>query len=131
MRTAVKGYVIKDGKVLLLKRIAGDMYSGIWEPAGGKISPGETLEDGLRREIKEETGLDVQIVAPLCVHHFTDRKGEKVHMITFVCLWKAGDVRLSEEHSEFRWIPLKNLPDWIHSAYSRDVNPLLKLSDQM
>jgi 8-oxo-dGTP diphosphatase len=52
-----------DGRFLLTRRQAGTHLAGMWEFPGGKIEPGETHVDALRREIKEELGTDVDVHA--------------------------------------------------------------------
>ncbi|MEK3686404.1 NUDIX domain-containing protein [Paenibacillus sp. FSL R10-2736] len=57
---AVKGVILYQGRILLVKRAAADSAgAGSWECAGGKIEFGESLEAALEREILEETGLAV------------------------------------------------------------------------
>lgn len=96
------------GKILLLKRSGKKDYSpGIWEYTTGRLHQFEEPEDGLRREIKEETGLEVEIVKPISVFHIF--RGEKVAKnelvgIMFWCKTDSKEVKTSEEHSGFMWI---------------------------
>jgi 8-oxo-dGTP diphosphatase len=55
----VAAVIEREGKLLITRRPEGRHLSGLWEFPGGKPEPGETLEDALRREIKEELGADV------------------------------------------------------------------------
>lgn len=59
--------VIRDaaGRVLVAQRLPHQHLAGLWEFPGGKIEPGETLFDGMRREIREELGIEVEALAPL------------------------------------------------------------------
>jgi 8-oxo-dGTP diphosphatase len=53
-----------DGRFLLTSRPAGKVYSGYWEFPGGKIEPGETVEQALRRELHEEIGVTIAAALP-------------------------------------------------------------------
>lgn len=100
----VKGIILdKDKrKVLLLRRSASeDIGVNTWENAGGKVEMGETLEEALRREIKEEAGLSVK-VGKLAYASYVS--GEKpLIILVYYCTVEGGEVRLSSEHCEARW----------------------------
>ncbi len=56
----VAGAVVRDGRVLLAQRNRPPELAGLWELPGGKVEPGETVEDALRRELREELGVEVR-----------------------------------------------------------------------
>lgn len=103
---AVKGIVRRgDGKILVLKRSEHDDHKpNVWETPGGGMDTAESPQDALEREIREETGLTVTIAEPFNVFTFKKDTGEFKVGITFVCDYTDGEVILSSEHSEFRWI---------------------------
>lgn len=103
---AVKGIIRRgDGKILVLKRSAEDDHlPGVWETVGGGIEHEETPQEALKREILEETGLSVTIGEPFNVFTFRKDTGEFKVGITFLCDMMGGEVRLSHEHSDYRWI---------------------------
>ncbi|MFW9806631.1 MAG: NUDIX domain-containing protein [Candidatus Thorarchaeota archaeon] len=95
----------KDGKFLVLKRSdSKDFAPNSWEIVTGRIEEDESPEDGIIREVLEETGLEVEIVMPIDTGFFY-RGGKEFPMvfITYWCRYKDGDVKLSWEHSEFNW----------------------------
>lgn len=98
----------RDGAVLLGRRsVAKDHAPGQWETISGRVEPGETLHEAVRREAWEETGLDVEIVRELDRFTFErGRSGESTAGITFHCRAMGGRERLSAEHQEFRWVTL-------------------------
>ncbi len=56
----VGGVVIQDGRALLIRR-SGEPLAGQWSIPGGTLELGETIAEGVRRELREETGLDVRV----------------------------------------------------------------------
>jgi ADP-ribose pyrophosphatase YjhB (NUDIX family) len=56
----VSGVIVRDGKVLLVKR-GKEPYKGCWSLPGGGVEPGESLRDAVKREVREETGLEVEV----------------------------------------------------------------------
>ncbi len=116
-RIAMKAVIIKNGKVLLLRE-AGQSYSegtneGKWGLPGGRLDIGESWQAGLFREIKEETGLeDIKVIKPLSVSEWTPViKGEPTQIVAvfFRCEWSQGDITLSDEHDDYKWITESDL----------------------
>lgn len=103
---AVKGIIRDaDGKMLVLKRSSADDHKpGVWETVGGGMDREETPQQALAREIAEETGLTVEVREPFNVFTFKKDTGEFKVGITFLCDYAGGDVTLSDEHTEYRWI---------------------------
>ena len=68
---AVAYIIVRDGSVLVLRRSPlKDHAPGEWETGSGRVEYGEAPEDAVRREVREETGLQVEIVAPVDTFHF-------------------------------------------------------------
>jgi 8-oxo-dGTP diphosphatase len=84
-----------------------------WEFPGGKLEPGETLEDCLKREIKEELGLTVKILErlPSNTHKYSDNK--IIELIPFRCSLQTSEIDL-KEHSKIEWATVSQLNyfDW-------------------
>ena len=110
---AVKGIIRRsDGKMLVLKRSANDDHKpSVWETVGGGMDREETPQEALMREIQEETSLDVRVDVPFNVFSFKKDTGEFKVGITFLCEYLSGEVVLSDEHSEYRWIDPKEFAD--------------------
>lgn len=64
VEVAVGVLVRGDGAFLLTSRPEGKAYAGYWEFPGGKVEPGETVEQALRRELQEEIGIEIVAVIP-------------------------------------------------------------------
>jgi len=83
---------------------------GHWAFAKGKVEAGETLQQTALRELKEEAGLEAQIISDFCEQYdyrFTDRSGARIYKSVSIFLGQAADrqVALSEEHSDYAWLP--------------------------
>ncbi|MCL5435541.1 MAG: NUDIX domain-containing protein [Patescibacteria group bacterium] len=109
---------LRAGKVLLGRRHSDPRKAGSalhgegqWCMPGGKLDFGESLENGAKREVKEETGVELLAVEPMCINN--DR-AEDAHFITFgmkALEWK-GEPQVLEPDTmtEWRWFPLAELP---------------------
>jgi ADP-ribose pyrophosphatase YjhB (NUDIX family) len=105
---AVSAAIIRDGRVLVARRARGPAL-GVWTMPGGVVEAGETLEEALKREIDEETGLTIEPVALAGHREVLVRDGDKQLSRHFVILcfasrWIAGEPRLNDELAEARWL---------------------------
>jgi 8-oxo-dGTP diphosphatase len=102
---ALKAIVVKNNELLAIKRSdAEEVYTNLWDIPGGRMNFGEDPQYCLKREVKEETGIDIDIVRPYNVWSFKPDERSQVVGITFECIYRRGDVTLSHEHSEYKWI---------------------------
>ncbi len=72
-RNTTSGILIRDGKVLVAKRVGGGALSGMWEFPGGKNRYGESLEDTLKREYLEELGIHIEVHEEVARCEFTNK----------------------------------------------------------
>ena len=94
---SVAGMVCNDkDEILLLKS-----PSRGWEYPGGMVEPGETLQDALIREIKEETGVDVEITGFIGVCKNVQKD---IVNIDFSCKYTGGDLATSDESLDLKWV---------------------------
>lgn len=104
---AVEAVIEKDGKIFIAKRASDrDHSGGQWECLTGRVEQGETFEEAIKREVKEETSLDVEIIKPFNTFHFFRGPAKEEYLgVSFWCHYVSGEVRLDpREHSEFRWV---------------------------
>lgn len=109
---AVIGIIFsRDGKVLMLFREGKEWECG-WEPVKGGIYFGESEEEALLREVKEESGIDVEIISKLPKFYWGEKpwrgKKIKVKIRVFACLYKSGEIKLGEpEHKKWKWMGIE------------------------
>jgi len=124
-RNAAKAFIVCGGDLLLLKRRPNDVQMpGIWEVPGGRLEIGENPFDGLKREVKEETGLEVEVVCPFHVNHFRRQDGQTITMLVFLCKAGEKDVVLSEEHTDFDWVELGSAREKISDYFHKELDML-------
>ena len=109
---SVTGIVFRDdGRVLAIQR-DDDLT---WVPPGGVLELGETIHDGLRREIKEETGLDVEPVALTGVYKNMTRG---IIALVFRCKITGGELITTDETAAYRWVSQDQLCELADEAYA-------------
>jgi len=100
----------RGGKVLIARRKKGDRFEGRWEFPGGKIEAGESPEECLRRELREEMGIEVEAGEFLCSVPF-ETSGLSIELMAFRTSLLTGEVQC-HDHDEVRWIEPEHLGDF-------------------
>jgi ADP-ribose pyrophosphatase YjhB (NUDIX family) len=118
---------------LLLGRRAGDPWRGYWDTPGGFVEEGEDPLDALRRELREETGLDVEPGG--FVGAFVDRYGDGPDApFTLNLYWAAsvlgGRARAADDVAELRWFELDELPSAEEIAFENVAKALARWRDE-
>lgn len=109
----VVGAVIQaDGRYLVGRRAAHKTQGGLWEFMGGKIEAGETPEDALARECREELDLEIESLRVLgsVVHDYPDKT---INLTLIECCPQKGSLAKALEHQEIRWVlpsEMRSLP---------------------
>ena len=126
--------ILRDGKILIVRRAGADYFGGQYELPGGGVDVGENITDAGIREVKEETGLTVSKVISVFdgFDYTTDRKPH-VRQINFLVEVEEGEVVLNpDEHDEFQWADSGTDLDSLMSANMKIcVVEALRLADQM
>jgi 8-oxo-dGTP diphosphatase len=121
----VGALIFRGGEVLIVER-GTEPLKGYWSIPGGLLEVGEKLVDGIRREVREETGLDVE---PLYVFEIFERimpdadgKPEYHYvLIDYVCRLNGGELVASSDVSTARWVAEQNLPEYRLTEGTRAV----------
>ncbi len=127
VQVAVCGVILKKGKVLVLKRATHDEFAerGSWTLPGGRVEVSEAPDDAVVREVKEETGLDVEILKPIKV--WSGTKGAVWRIgIDYLCRLVGGDVKLSAEHDDYAWVSPSDLDRMKVDAWVKETAFLAK-----
>lgn len=86
------GLVFHHGKLLITQRRPGDHLGGLWEFPGGKVEPGESFQHCLKRELREEIGIEIEVGAE--IDEITHAYAEKtVRLRFFRCALLSGEAR--------------------------------------
>jgi len=99
--------VNKDGKILALRRDPNDVRRPkCWDFPGGNYEEGETVDECIKREIREETSLDVKSVRPVYIASNMGKSYQNINVIAVcqLCTDWSGEVILSDEHTQYRWV---------------------------
>jgi len=112
----------KDGKYLVIhKSGAEDVGPNDFDIPGGGIEFGEDIEESLKREVKEEAGIDIDIKKPSRTWGYVK---DDLHLVgvTFLTDYVAGEVALSGEHDDFGWLTREEVlsgdyPEWLKQEF--------------
>jgi ADP-ribose pyrophosphatase YjhB (NUDIX family) len=108
----VAGVIIDDeGRALLIQR----KDNAHWEPPGGILEVGERITDGMRREMKEETGFDVEPIALTGVYK---NMSHGIVALVFRCRIISGDLTINPEVAAFHWASKDEVADMAAEAFA-------------
>jgi len=121
----VGAVVVRDGRALIIKR-AHEPRKGEWSLPGGLVELGESLQDAIRREIKEETTLDVEvgpIIETFDRVHRDDHGRIRYHfvIVDFVCWPKGGEAAPGSDADGVAWVRFNEIDDYAVNAHAKAV----------
>ena len=121
--------VFRDGRLLITKRHADAHLGGLWEFPGGKREPGEAFDVCLKRELREELGIEVAIGELLenLTHEYSDRI---VHLRFYRCRWTQYEPQLLD-CADFKWVRLDDLKNFEFPAADAQLLQRLRNSPDL
>ena len=130
------GAVIEDelGRILLVKHIPerGGFWQGKWICPGGELELGETIEEGIKREVKEETELEIDLVRPLSPFDRIVGSNGKVSLhiiyIDYLARVTGGELKTGSDVGEAIWIEKERIPQ-IWEELHDDTKRLLQIAE--
>jgi ADP-ribose pyrophosphatase len=120
------GALIFEGETVLLVERGREPLKGYWSLPGGVLETGERLEEGIRREVLEETGLQVEIVdlAEIFERIILDDAGKAEYhyvLIDYVCRVSGGTLAPADDASRAAWVPVTELGKYLLTEGTREV----------
>lgn len=107
---AVTVLVFRGRQVLTMRRATTqDAAPGLWEGVSGRVRAGEDPLLAARREVGEETGLQVSVEPRPVTAYSATRRGEPMTVVVFAADHQEGEVVMSDEHDDFRWCGVDEL----------------------
>jgi len=120
LRFVAAALILRGDEVLICQRKAGSPMGLKWEFPGGKIEPGESPEQALRRELDEELGIHATVGTRIAHLRHTYRSGGAVDLQFFAVHAFEGEM-VNHIFEEFRWVPLRDLPEYDFLAADRNL----------
>ena len=130
------GAVIEDGagRILLVKHAPerGGFWQGKWICPGGALEVGETIPEGIRREVREETQLEIDLLAPLSPFDRIVRSGDRVSLhviyIDYLARVVGGELKVGSDIGEAIWVEKERITQ-IWEELHDDTKKLLQIAN--
>ncbi|GLI36154.1 hypothetical protein DAMNIGENAA_35870 [Desulforhabdus amnigena] len=110
LKTVTAAILIREGRILIARRRAGTHQEFKWEFPGGKVEVGETPEECLKREIKEELQIEVRIGAFLweSIYHYSQ---DSIRLLAYETFWESGEM-VPTVHEAIEWVSVEDMKDY-------------------
>jgi 8-oxo-dGTP diphosphatase len=123
-RESVAGVALKGDKVFVARRRQGGDLGGKWEFPGGKVRPGESHADTLKREYLEELSVSVEVGKKIGEAKFVH--GNTCFFLSALLVTLQSEGFSLKEHSEYRWVPFAELEELDFADSDRQIFPAIK-----
>ena len=110
MKAVTAAIILKDSCILIARRSPESKLAGQWEFPGGKLEDGESLQTCLKRELKEELGIDTEVSSHFCSSFYEYEHGSFT-LEAFYVRWIGGEMTLNA-HDQVEWVPVAELENY-------------------
>ncbi len=117
----------EDGRILIAERPVGKFMAGWWEFPGGKVEFGESPEDALAREVREELGIEIAVGDPFHAVNVARSETTAVFVVFYWCRWTGGELQLLDA-GDVAWVTAEELDDVRFLESNRAVVEKLKVA---
>ena len=110
MKTVTAAILVHEGKILIARRGVEDKLAGKWEFPGGTVEPGETPEFCLRRELREEFNMEIEVglFVGESIYHYGHGS---IRLLAFLSRWCGGEL-ICRVHDGYAWVHVPELQDY-------------------
>ena len=130
------GAVIEDdaGRILLVRHVPqrGGFWKGKWICPGGRLELGEQIQEGIKREVREETHLEIELIEPLIpFERIVRQAGEtELHVIyiDYLARLRGGELKPADDVGEAVWVSSEDIPQ-IWDELHEDTRRLFKIAN--
>ena len=105
---AVEVFIFRGGRILAMRRAHdSEAAAGAWDALSGRVRPGEQPIDAARREVGEESGLEVRLEPRPVTSYVAKRNEDDMIVVAYRAESETGEVTLSPEHDEYAWMTIE------------------------
>lgn len=127
---SIDAVIIKNNNILLIQR-GVEPNKGFWGTPGGYVEWDESAEETAKREVKEETGLDVLDVKLAGVYSNPGRHPKQVINILYLAQVADGEPKVGDDAKDVKWFPLDSLPEKMALDHKQNIEDAKKLLNQV
>lgn len=127
MKQVTAAILIKDTKILIAKRKADDRQANKWEFPGGTVEQNESPEACLKREMKEEFGIEVTIGEYIGESIYPYSHGA-IKLLAYRAHWESGKIAL-KDHADYRWVSSEQLTEYDFAPADIPIVAILQHKD--
>jgi 8-oxo-dGTP diphosphatase len=122
------GVIEQDGRILIGKRKRGKHLAGNWEFPGGTVETGETPKECLRRELREELAVEVEVGDLICSSEYSYTPDWTIKLLAYRIRLASGILDL-KDHEEVRWVIMSDLVNYDFSEAGKLIAEKLIAGD--
>jgi 8-oxo-dGTP diphosphatase len=121
----IDAIILQDNKILLIKR-GSEPDKDLWALPGGHVDWDETIEEAVKREVKEEIGVKVTAIKMLGIYSDPKRHPKQSINVPF-SVEIEGELKIGDDAKDFRWFELDKLPKPLAFDHEKSINDYLKI----